>query len=515
MTNRRELAVEDYVRIAQRRKWLLMIPAVVFCVGAYAVSVFLAPRFKSETVVLVEPPAVSPDIVKPMGMGDTNQRLATMREEILSRTRLQQIIEKFDLYKANSAGSGRVTMEELVGRLRNSIDVSAVKPMDRTNANGLPGFTIDVTADQAVLAQQICTEITSMFLQQNVIVTERKADDTTEFLTKQLEDAKAKLDEEDAKLADFQRRYMGSLPDESQNNFSLLTGLSSQLESVSQALDRGRQEKLFLEQSLSQQVAAAKLTTGSDGGANPDTLQQQRSALADQLRVLRGEYTDEHPDVIKLKAEIAQLDKKIKEESTGGAPNNVDANKAGMPIETPQIMQLRAQIRQLDLAIQERTSEESRLREKIRQVQGKLELTPAVAQQYKALTRDYQTALGIYNDFLKKQSDSEVSRDLLRRQQGEQFRVLDPPSLSQRPTFPNRQLFAFGGFAGGLVLGCGIVFLLEMQDTALHTEKDVEHLLKLPVLALIPFAEPNRANSREGNVTPKVREEAVDEKVGA
>jgi len=219
MIGQHELTIEDYKTILRRRMWLLIIPAAVFAVSAYGVSLFLPARYKSETVVLVEAPAVSSDLVKPIG-GDTNQRLATMREEILSRTRLQQIIEKFKLYREDR---GKRSMEEWVGRLRSSIDVSAVRPMDRTNANGLPGFTIDVMAGQPHLAQEICSEITSMFLQQNVIVTERKADDQTEFINRQLQEAKGKLDDQDARLADFQRHYMGALPDEAQTNYSLLT----------------------------------------------------------------------------------------------------------------------------------------------------------------------------------------------------------------------------------------------------------------------------------------------------
>jgi len=210
MIGQHELTVEDYKTILRRRKWVLIIPAILCSVGAYVVSLFLPARYKSETVVLVEAPAVSSELVRPIG-GDTNQRLATMREEILSRTRLQQIIEKFNLHQEDL---GKHPMEELVGRLRSSIDVSAVRPMDRTNANGLPGFTINVMASEPQLAQRICTEITTMFLQQNVIISERKAEDTTDFINRQLQEAKAKLDDQDAKLADFHQAALsyGGLP---------------------------------------------------------------------------------------------------------------------------------------------------------------------------------------------------------------------------------------------------------------------------------------------------------------
>jgi len=508
MIGQRELTIEDYKTILRRRMWLLIIPAVVFSVSAYVVSLFLPARYKSETVVLVEAPAVSSELVKPIG-GDTNQRLATMREEILSRTRLQQIMEKFSLYREDR---GKYPMEELVARLRSSIDVSAVRPMDHTNANGLPGFTIDVIAGHPQLAQQICTEITSMFLQQNVIISERKAEDTTDFINRQLQEAKAKLDDQDAKLADFQRRYMGALPDEAQTNFSLLTGLASQLDAVTQTLNRAQQDKLFLESALSQQIAAAKLPQRAE---NPDTLGRQLTVLQDQLASLRTRYTDDHPDVIKVKNEITQLQQRM-DEQAANAHAERETDKSGLSADTPQAQQLRAQLHQIEVNIRERMAEQLRLQQQISRVQAKLELTPAVAQQYKAITRDAQTALNIYNELLKKQNDSEMSRDLLRRQQGEQFRVLDPPSLPQQPMFPNRRLFAFGGLTGGLGFGLAIAFLLEAQDTTLRTEKDVELLLKLPALAVIPAIKPSRVNGNNGSakMTPEQTDEPINLNVG-
>src|SRR5258706_4574330 len=459
MIGQRELTIEDYKTILRRRMWLLIVPAVLFSIGAYTVSLFLPARYMSETVVLVEAPAVSSELVRPIG-GDTNQRLATMREEILSRTRLQQIIEKFKLYQEDR---GKNAMEELVGRLRTSIDVSAVRPMDRTNASGLPGFTIDVVAAHPQLAQQICTEITSMFLQQNVIISERKAEDTTDFINRQLQEAKSKLDDQDAKLADFQRHYSGALPDEAQTNFSLLTGLASQLDSVTQSLNRAQQDKLFLESALSQQVATAKL---SQTVGNPDALARQLSALQDQLAALRTRYMDDHPDVAKVKKDIAQLQQRL-DEQAANAQAASETDKSALSVDTAQAQQLRAQLHQIEVGIHERMAEQLRLQQQIGRVQAKLELTPGVAQQYKALTRDYQTALNIYPDLLKKQNDSELSRDLPRRQQGKQFRVRDPPSLPQQPTFPNRRVFGFGGLVGGLGFGLAIAFLLEAQGTTL------------------------------------------------
>ena len=477
----RELTIEDYLAIARRRIWLLVIPAVIFPIAAYAISLLLPSRYVSETVVLVEGQTMPDNIVKPITAGDVNERLATMREEILSRTRMQQIIDKFGLYGKDGGG---LTQEAQIVLLRKAITVSPVRPMAETRANGLPGFTVSVTAQQAHLAQQICAEITSFFMQQNVLLRAQRAADTTDFLTKQLNDAKARLDAQDAKLAEFQRRYMGELPDQAQTNFSLLSGLASQMESSSLALSRAQQDKIFVESMLSQQLATAKL---AQVGSNPDTLQKQLAALEDRLAVLQSRYTDEHPDVIKAKNEIARLQKRIQVEApVGGTLATLEPEKDGPVAETPQVKQFRAQLYQINQTIRERTAEQARLQEEIKSLQAKLQLSPAIAQEYKALTRDSQTALNIYNDLLKKHSDSEMAADLERRQQGEQFRVLDPPSLPQKPSFPNRLLFGFGGLVGGLAFGAAISAFLEIRDTALRTERDVEAVLKLPTLALIP-----------------------------
>jgi polysaccharide chain length determinant protein (PEP-CTERM system associated) len=462
---------------------------VVFAIGAYTISLFLASRYTSETVVLVEEPAVPESLVKPVISGDANQRLATMQEQILSRTRLQQIIEKFGLYKEEAS---RISMEDMVALLRKSITVSPVRAMAETRASGLPGFTVSVMANQAYTAQQICTEITSFFMQQNVLIRERRAEDTTDFITRQLTDSKRKLDAQDAKLADFQRRYMGELPDQMQTNFSLLTGLSTQLEATSQALNRAQQDKMFIQNILDQQPLVR--TAVSAAPADPDILQKQLENLQSRLATLQPQYTDAHPDVRRLKKDIAQLQRKIEEESANRKSQPPVAEKDVVVAETPRVQQLRAQLYQINRTIEEKTAEQSRVQQEISKLQSKLQLTPAIAQEYKALTRDYQTAVNVYNDLLKKQSDSEMATDLERRQQGEQFRVLDPPSLPQKPTYPNRRVFGVGGFMGGLAFGLAIVFALELQDTTLRTERDVERILKLPTLAMIPLLEIPKAS---------------------
>jgi uncharacterized protein involved in exopolysaccharide biosynthesis len=178
-------------------------------------------------------------------------------------------------------------------------------------------------------------------------------------------------------------------------------------------------------------------------------------------------------------------------------------------LEPTQIAQLRAQVRNLDQVIAEKAKEQEKIKQQINVYQARVQSTPGVEQQFKELTRGYQTALDSYNELQKKRDEAAMSAELNRKQQGEQFRVLDPANLPDKPSFPNRPLFAVGGLGGGLALGLGIAFLLEMRDSSLKTERDVEFALRLPVLAMIPEIEATPAE----NVTRK--EEPVLAGVGA
>jgi polysaccharide chain length determinant protein (PEP-CTERM system associated) len=479
----RELTGADYLAMV-RRHWILIV--VLACIGgplAYGVSRYLPDRYKSQTLVLVDQPAVPVDFVKPVDTTDVNERLASMQQQILSRSRLEPIIRQYGLY-ASQINS--VPVEDLVEQLQKAIEVTPVQPMAETRANNLPGFFVNVTVDNPRTAQQICTAVTSMFIEENLKLRQEHSEDTTQFLSQQLAEAKANLDAQDAKLAAFKSRYLGSLPDNEQTNLNLLTGLTSQLDATTQALSRAQQDKTFSESVLAQQTSNWQ---ASQSGHNPDSLQQQLDALQTQLVDLRSRYTDDYPDVIKTKNDIAALQKQITSAEASKPANDGDKTPKSA-VEPLQMAQVRAQIHSYDQVIAEKTKEQEQIKEQIKLYQSRVQSTPGVEQQYKELTRGYQTALDSYNELQKKRDESAMATSLERKQQGEQFRVLDPASLPTKASFPNRPLFAAGGLGGGLALGLAISFLIEMQNSSLRSERDVEFALKLPVLAMVPAVEP-------------------------
>jgi polysaccharide chain length determinant protein (PEP-CTERM system associated) len=340
----------------------------------------------------------------------------------------------------------------------------------------------------------VCSAVTSMFIEQSLSTREQHSEDTTAFLTQQLADAKAQLDQQDAKLAAFKSRYIGSLPDDEPMNLNLLTGLTSQLDAATQALARAQQDKSFAESNLTQQVAAWQ---AAENGSNPDTLNHQLEALQTLLATLEVRYTDDYPDVTKTKNDIAALQKKIAEsQDQKPAP---DASKTPRALMEPgQITQLRAQVHSLDQVISEKEKDQEQIRQQIKLYQTRVQSSPAVEEQYKELTRGYQTAEDSYNDLQKKVASSQMAVELERKQQGEQFSILDPANLPDKPAFPNRQMFALDGLAGGLALGVGLSLLLELRDSSMRTERDVEFVLRLPVLAMVPAIEPLQGKMSRG-----------------
>lgn len=482
MLGHRELTPSDYSDILRRRRWAIILPAVLGPVIAYGISVELPSRYISQTLILIEQQRVPDNFVKPVITEDLNARIGTMQEQILSRSRLQPIIERFGLFKKDI---GREPMEELVSRMRKAITLVPVQSVVSNRDRDLPGFYVTYTSDSPQVAQQVCAEITSMFIEENFRQRQQSAQGTTNFLQGQLEDAKRKMDDEDAKLAKFKTKYLGVLPDETQTNLNLLNVLNTQLEAGTQGLNRAQQDKAYTQSLLAQQLAAWDAMREGNP-PHPETVQQQLATLESQLFALQARYTSDHPDVIKLKSAIEQFKKNSSAAASASNEKPADMVEPLVLTEPPQIQQLRSQLHSYEEAIRSHTRDQERLRDQIKIYQSRVQLSPVVEREYKELTRDYQSALNFYNELLAKRNQSEMATDLERRQQGEQFRVMDPANLPEEPSFPNRPLIAASGFGGGLALGLVLALVLEFRDKSIRTEHDVEFFLNLPALCSVP-----------------------------
>ncbi|MBS1800818.1 MAG: lipopolysaccharide biosynthesis protein [Acidobacteria bacterium] len=479
MLGHRALTLDDYLAILKRRGWMIALPAVLLTLIGLGLTYVVPPQYVSQTLVLVEQQKVPEDYVKPVIEEDLTARLASMKEQILSRSRLQPIIERFNLY-----GTKRMTMDDRIDQVRKDINIKPIhSEMARTG--GLPGFFIAFKANDARTAQLVCGEITSLFVSQNLSARAQSAEGTTDFLKGQLADAKRTLDDQDSKLAAFQQKYMGRLPGEEATNMNMMTSLNTQLDAATQQLARMQQDRSYIEAMLAQQSINTPATGGAAGSSSLSTQQTELQTLLAEESDLTKRYTDDYPDVVAVKRKIKELRAQIA--AAPAAPAAGSVTSAPNRNDSPAVQQLRAQLKAIEQGILQKQHDQANIESQIRMYQGRISSSPLVQEEYKNVTRDYQTAQAFYDDLLKKMNASKMATDLERRQQGENFKVMDEPNLPDSPTFPKRGVFVGAGFAAGFILGLMLVAWREYRDTALRTERDVWAFTKLPTLGVISF----------------------------
>jgi polysaccharide chain length determinant protein (PEP-CTERM system associated) len=517
MIENRDLTLDDYLAMLRRRMKMILIPALLAPLVGFLISYFFTAKYTSQSLVLVEGQKVPEGVVQPVVTADLAQRIATMQQQVLGRNRLQPIVEK----RPNLFKGGR-NLEDVLEDVRNGVQIEPViTDLSIANTGGgkrkpgggsVPGFYVNFTTANPRDAQDICNDLTSAILTEFQTTREMMAVSTTEFISRQLDEAKRNLDDQDAKLAVFKRQYSGQLPGDEDNNLKVLATLNSQLDANTQTVNRAQQDKSYTESMLSQQLAAWKSSQGTN---NPQSLETQLGNLQSQLISLQARYTADHPDVIKTKADIAELKKKLAEVNEAAA-KGPDANAKASATEPPEIRQLRLQVHQYEDVLTQATREQKRIGDQIKMYQGRIAISPDVEEKYKLLTRDYETAQKFYTDLLAKKSTSEMATDMERRQQGEQMHLLNAANLPETPSFPNRLLFAAGGLGSGLVLGMGLALWLELRDKSIRNEEDVVASLQMPVLVSVPWVTeeaPKNGNGRFWN-RDKTEAQTDNEKVG-
>lgn len=495
MSDARELTMDDYLAMVRRRLKVILIPLLMAPVAGFLVSYAFSPRYTSQSMVLVEGQKVPSNYVAPVITTDFTQRIQTLQQQVLSASRLRPVVQSLALVKPGEEGK---LMEDIRTNMQlTPVITSMSAAAATTTASGkkkgpantgeaLPGFYVSYTDSVPARAQKICLALTSLMVDENLRSRAEVAKDTTDFLGRQVDDAKRAIDEQDAKLAAFKKQYMGQLPGDNDNNMRMLMSLNTQLDASTQTLNRAQQDKAYTESMLAQQLAAWK---NSQSSTSPQTLEQQLTLLQAQLMQLQARYTDDHPDVIKTKADIAKVQARLDQINNQVASPTASNEKANAN-EPPEIRQLRLQIHQYQGVIEQATTDQKKLQSQINVYESRSAMSPGIEEQYKELTRDYDNAQSFYRDLLAKKSSSGLATDMENQQQGEQMVILSSAGLPDSPSFPNRPLFAAGGLGAGLGLGLLIAIWLEFSDKSIRTEKDIAASMDLPMLISVPWLGP-------------------------
>ena len=482
------LNLEPYFAIARRRIWYFLIPLFLGWLVVWGVSWILPSVYRSGTLILVEQPTVPSQYVVPNIAADNLQeRLQSITQQILSRTRLMRIVESQNLYPEFRNAS---MPDEVIDRMRKDIEIELVHDRDQLTA-----FNVYYSSRDPQVAQQVTKQLTDLFISENLEARQEQSENTTQFLESHLEEARRSLSEQEEKIRQFKDQHLGDLPGQLQSNLQILAGLQSQLGGEQDHLDRARQQRVYLESLLSQYRSVQRSKSGDNVPMGLPAVEQELERLKARLAELSSHYTDLHPDVRKVKEQIARTEKMKQQISAGLKENAASASDDGATAspktdaeirETTPMAELESQLKVNHLEIQNREHGLEELKGKITEYQARLNREPVREQQLADLTRNYDQTRANYESLLKKRNDSELATSLELRQQGEHFRILDPPSLPVKPHSPNRLKLSLLGLAAGLVLGGAASAGAEMIDDRLYSEKDLEELGPVDVLSELP-----------------------------
>jgi polysaccharide chain length determinant protein (PEP-CTERM system associated) len=484
-------SLDEYWAIVRRRRWYILIPVFACWAIAWAGSWLVPSIFQSDALVLVEQQKVPEQYVVPNVTVNLQDRLQAMTEQILSRTRLQSTINRFHLYETRKRWA--ITQAgDPVEQMRTDIKIDLVEAPGRPGQ--LTAFKIRYSAGSPQLAQQVNSELTSLFIDENLKSQQQLSEGTTAFLQSQLTEAGAKLEEQEAKVRAFKASHFGNLPSQVETNVQILGGLQSQLQNTQRALDGANQQKLYLE-SMQQQYQGiqASLGNGNSTATSPDALNDDLLNLRHKLQEARLRYTEDYPDVVQLKDKISKMEK-LKQDIDSEITANEQPAKTTSDVDPLQVqhgstspmMQIQSQLKANGLEIQNYQQREKKIESDITTYQARLNLTPETEQELADISRGYEESKLNYNSLLQKQNQSQLATSLEQRQQGEQFRILDPPSLPARPSAPNHLFISIAGLMLGLGFGAVLTAFLEVTNVRVRQEKDLEDAVPLKVLIGIP-----------------------------
>jgi len=481
---------EYYVMALWRRKWFLVVPAVVSTAVMVAYSQSLPDRYRSEARILVLPQQVPESYVRSTITTTLQERLQSMSQQILSRTRLERIINEFGLYADER--KYRIT-EDIVQQMRER-DIKLEIPRVRRQDPGY--FSVSFETNTARTAMQVADRLASLFIEENVQDRSLLAQQTASFLDSQLEEAGRKLTEQEQRLQAFRTANAGVLPSQATSNAQMMSTAQTQLQAVVDAINRYRDRQLVLEremQELPNIIAAARPPVPTNANGEPRvgvTAAEQLVAARAGLVALQLRLKPEHPDVVRAKRVISELERKAEAEASNPSLASLAAPAAPLPSMSAQdqtkMLQLRTEHESLERRIALATKEQQRFEQQLATYRQRLEAVPSRESELAQLTRDYETIQDSYRKLLAKSQDAKVAADLERRQIGQQFRIIDSARLPEAPFSPNRLRLNVMGAGVGLALGLALIALLEYRDSSFHSRDDIVTVLALPVLAVVP-----------------------------
>lgn len=461
----------DIYDILKRRIWCLIIPVLVVTTAAAVVAMALPSVYKSTSTILIEQQNIPTDFVMSAVTSYAEQRIQSINQRIMSSTRLLEIINQFDLYKDLRGSMGT---EEIIGMMRRSVTLTPISA-EVVDKRGRPttatiAFTLSYSGKIPLEVQKVTTVLTSLFLKENLQVRERQATETTRFLQDEVNRVKAQLNKIVGEIAEYKKRYVNELPELFQVNMQSLNHTEVTINRVNEDYRALKEREMYIMTELAN-------TSPKLNKANED--EQRLKELNVQLTYLTTRFSDEYPDVIKTRAEIAELEERLKntiplDEDPTVRPDNPAYITLSVRLASTQA-ELEAYTRRLE--------ELNRLR---KEYQDRIAATPKVEEALNAILVQRATTQAKYDDLMRKLMESNVSRMLEKEQKGERFMLIDPARLPEKPYKPNRLAILLVGVVLGVGMGVALVAAFEFFDDSVGDVEMLSRTFGIPVLVTVP-----------------------------
>jgi polysaccharide biosynthesis transport protein len=516
-------SILSLLRMVWIHKFAILAGWIAVSVAAYFVVMRMPPVYTAEAFILVDAQKIPERFVASTVSGDIQDRLTTISQGILTSARLKKIIDDYDLYREERQTH---VFEEVLQMMRTDISYK----LERGWTNNKPGaFRVGFQGPDAAVVAQVANRLANLYIEENLRTREVQAEGTSEFLGTLVEEAKKKLDTLEATVSAYKVRHNGELPEQQGALTAALNRLQMEQNGNRDALARARESKSMLEntlhlaesslQALSQQRPAASNSTEAprDFTALPAGQAAQAAArpsdtLRAQLEQLRARYGEAHPDVKRLRVELARALKAEAVEDAAPPPPPVTAAAQVLPAPAPRpvnqanafeigqarerVSVIKAQIANTQKEIEGRTADQERMQRELTVYQSKLTNVPLREQEMQQITRDYEITKGNYRSLLDKQISAEMSTDMERRQKSERFTIIDPARIPEKPTKPNRPFFFLLGSACGIMMSLSLAIGQEIRKDLMMGEWEMPK--GVVVLGRVPQISPHSSGSGTG-----------------
>jgi len=524
-----EKTIQDYLAMVSRRKIsMLIIMAVVFLIGV-VVALIWPPTYRSEATILIKEQEVPAELVRSTVTSYAAQRIQMISQRVMTRSNLLDIIKKYNLYEKDLQ---RKTTEEILDNMREDIvlkmiDADVVDPRSGRPTSATIAFTLAYRGNQPGSTQKVAGELTSLFLAENLRTRKEKASETYEFLTEEANKLSQRIVELETKLAKFKEQHVNSLPEMASLNYSMVDRVERELDQVEADLRALNERKFYMESQLAQ-VNPLTMMHSATGQSILDPVSRLK-ALESEYASMTAKYSEQHPDVVKIKREIEGL-----KQQTGGitdtvelakqlsknrselkslqkkyAPNHPDVQRLQKVVQqlekelaaakelpekqfveqepdNPAYISLKTQRKTIDADIKSALSRQQNLKEKLADYEARISRSPQVEREYQVLVRDHKNATMRYQDIRARQMEAEIGQQLEKESKGESFQLIDPAQYPEEPVKPNRLAIIFLSLVFSVACGLGYVFLAEAIDSSIRGVSGVATILTAVPLAVIP-----------------------------